>query len=236
MKKAIRIFDLILAGICAVIFVFVVIGNSVVPSEVTAFGNTSGSFSSIYTYGSKDKTSSVNYQSATAVSQEVRLLGVVPVKTISVSQSDTKTVFVSGEVFGIKLYTDGVIVVGTQSVDSDRGKVNPAEESGIQVGDIIVSINNTEVFSSNEVTAILNDNNGGDYTIKVKRDGRYRTFTLHPAYSQREGCYKAGMWVRDSTAGIGTITFYNKDEGTFAALGHQVNDVDTNMIMPLLEG
>ena len=78
--------------------------------------------------------------------------------------------------------------------------------------------------------------NGESYKIKVKRDGRYKTFVLTPVYSEREGCYKAGMWVRDSTAGIGTITFYNKNEGTFASLGHQINDVDTMEIMPLLEG
>ncbi len=145
--------------------------------------------------------------------------------------------FVSGEVFGIKLYTDGVIVVGTQSVDTGDGeRVNPTQESGIKTGDIIVSINNIRVYSSGEVTAILNDNNGEPYTVKIKRDGRYKTFRLTPAYSTREGCYKAGMWVRDSTAGIGTMTFYNEKSGVFAALGHQINDVDTNDIMPLLEG
>jgi len=92
------------------------------------------------------------------------------------------------------------------------------------------------VYSSTEVSELLNDNNGNAFKIKLKRDGRYKTFILNPVYSEREGCYKAGMWVRDSTAGIGTITYYDKKNGTFAALGHQVNDVDTNEIMPLLEG
>ena len=235
MKKAIRIFDLFLAVICAVIFAFVAVGNVALPDELISYGGES-SFNSIYSYDSSGKTKSVDYQSANAVSREVKLLGVVPVKTIAVSQSEPKKVFVSGEIFGIKLYTDGVIVVGTQSVLSGGKKVNPAKEAGIEVGDIIVSVNDNEVFSSNEVTAILNENNGDDFKIRLKRDGRYRTFMLKPVYSEREGCYKAGMWVRDSTAGIGTITFYNKEQGTFASLGHQVNDVDTNEIMPLLEG
>ena len=236
MKKAIRIFDLALAVLCAVIFAFVAAGQTVVPSEVTTFGGQNGSFASLYTLAGDGKTQSVNYQNGSTARQDVRLLGVVPVKTVSVTRSDVKKVYVSGEVFGIKLYTNGVIVVGTQSVSAGGKKVNPAEDAGIRVGDIIVSINNMDVLSSAEVTEILNDNNGGDYKIRVSRDGRYRTFTVKPVYSEREGCYKAGMWVRDSTAGIGTITFYNKEEGTFAALGHQVNDIDTNEIMPLLEG
>ncbi len=235
MRKAIRIFDIILAAVCAVIFAFVAAGELILPDEVVSFGDDGGYYSSLYSYAG-DKTKQVAEQSATQVKREIKLLGVIPVKTVSVTHSQQKQVLVSGEVFGIKLYTDGVIVVGTQSVDSDGKSVNPAEESGIRTGDIIVSINNTEVFSSNEVTSILNENNGDSYKIKVKRDGRYRTFVLTPAYSEREGCYKAGMWVRDSTAGIGTITFYNKEQGTFASLGHQINDVDTNSLMPLLEG
>ncbi len=236
MKKAIRVFDLLCAVVCAVIFAFVAAGQILVPSEVTTFGANDKHFTPIYTLTDSGKTHSVNYQNGGTAKQDVRLLGVVPVKTVSVTNSPAKKVYVSGEVFGIKLYTNGVIVVGTQAVSAGDKKLNPAEDAGIKVGDIIVSINNIEVFSSDEVMEILGDNNGGDYKIRVNRDGRYRTFTVKPVYSEREGCYKAGMWVRDSTAGIGTITFYNKEEGTFAALGHQVNDIDTNEIMPLLEG
>ena len=157
-------------------------------------------------------------------------------KSVNAAAQSQRQVYVSGEAFGIKLYTNGVIVVGVQSVETADGRVNPAANAGIETGDIIISINNINVYSSNEVKEILNDNNGLPYKIKLKRDGRYKTFVLTPAYCEREGCYKAGMWVRDSTAGIGTITYYDKKTGTFGALGHQVNDVDTNEIMPLLEG
>ncbi|MBR4241961.1 MAG: SpoIVB peptidase [Eubacterium sp.] len=158
------------------------------------------------------------------------------VKSVNAASQPQRIVYVSGEAFGIKLYTNGVIVVGTQSVETSEGRINPASEAGIKTGDIIVSINNINVYSSNEVKEILNDNNGAAYKIKLKRDGRYKNFVLNPVFCDREGCWKAGMWVRDSTAGIGTITYYDKKTGTFGALGHQVNDVDTNEIMPLLEG
>lgn len=236
MRKAIRIFDAVFSVFCAVIFAFIAVGEYALPDNIVVYDNDSGSMNSIYSYSENAKTQPVDYQSAFPTQQKLRLLKTIPVKTVSVSPKQTEKVYVSGETFGIKLYTNGVIVVGTQSVDAEGKKINPAENAGIEVGDIIVSINNINVFTSDEVTALLNDNNGKPYKIKLKRDGRYKTFTLTPVYSQREGVYKAGMWVRDSTAGIGTITFYNPNTGIFAALGHQVNDVDTNELMPLLKG
>jgi stage IV sporulation protein B len=236
MKKIVKIFDVVLALCCAVIFSFVAIGNYTMPDSIVSYDESDNDLSSFFSYSGDVKTQSVDYQNATTSCETIKLLGVVPVKDVSVTNKKASQVYVSGEAFGIKLYTDGVIVVGTQSVELDNTKVNPAEEAGIEVGDIIISINNVNVYSSTEVTSALNDNNGKPYKIKVKRDGRYKTFTLTPVYSNREGCYKAGMWVRDSTAGIGTITFFNEQSGTFAALGHQINDVDTNELMPLLQG
>ncbi len=235
MRKAIRIFDIILFGVCTVLFVLIGVGDAVTPDSIVTYGEEKTVFKTIYTCTAQDKDKSVDYQNA-STRQNIKVLGIVPVKTISVTSKEHQKVYVSGESFGIKLYTDGVIVVGTQSVDLGSKKVNPAENAGIEVGDIIISINNMNVFTSDDVEKILNDNNGKPYTLKIKRNERYKTFTLTPVYSDKEGCYKAGMWVRDSTAGIGTITFYNKESGTFGALGHQVNDVDTNEIMPMLEG
>lgn len=236
MKKAIRIFDSFFALCCVVVFVFVAVGNTYLPNNIVSYGEENDSLSSIYTYNNHSKTQSVNFQKSSPNYETVKLLGVVPVKNITVTSKSEQTVYVSGESFGIKLYTDGVIVVGTQSVDLDDEKVDPAKSAGIEVGDIIVEINGNAVYTSDDVQSVLNDNNGKPYTVKLKRKDRYKTFTLTPVYSPREGCYKAGMWVRDSTAGIGTITFYNQQSGTFAALGHQINDVDTNEIMPLLKG
>lgn len=147
-----------------------------------------------------------------------------------------KKVSVSGESFGIKLYTDGVIIVGIRDVETDKGKCNPAKEAGLEKGDIIIEINGKKVYSADSVTDILNDNNGKDYKITVKRNGNYKEFLLKPAYSSSQGCYKVGLWVRDSTAGVGTITYYDKSNNTVSALGHPITDVDTNEIMPILDG
>ncbi len=237
MRRAIRYFDIVLGIVCAVVLSLVAVGTYSLPNDITVYDDNDIAFSSIYSYSNGTKTQSVDYQVAKPTKRTIKILGVVPVKTVTVTNRATRSVNVSGEVFGIKLYTDGVIVVGTQSVSLDDGdSINPAEDAGIEVGDIIVAINGTNVYSSDAVEQILNDNNGKEYIIKIKRDDRYRTFTLTPVFSNREGCYKAGMWVRDSTAGIGTITYFDSDTGYFGALGHQINDVDTNEIMPMLQG
>lgn len=236
MKKFIKIFDGVFSLLCAVIFTFVFIGDKTLPDNIISYNSEVNDFSSFYSFVDNEKTQSVDYQGVSAQKTTLKLLGTIPVKDVGITDKPSGTVFVSGEAFGIKLYTDGVIVVGTKDVELDGKTVNPAKEAGICVGDVIISINGINVYSSDDVIDAINNNNGFDYRIKVKRDGRYKNFTLKPVYSNKEGCYKAGMWVRDSTAGIGTVTFYNKQSGMFAALGHQINDVDTNEIMPLLEG
>lgn len=236
MKKAIRIFDAVFAAFCAVLFTVIGIASVMLPDNIITYDGEEIPFSSGFSYTGKSEVSLVDSQTAFPRQRSLKLFGVFPVKDVTVTDKPSQEVMVSGEIFGIKLYTDGVIVVATQDILADGKKINPAKEAGIEVGDIIVEINGTKVYTSDDVEGILNDNNGRDYVIKVKRGDRFRTFSLTPVYASREGCYKAGMWVRDSTAGIGTITFYNEKTGMFAALGHQINDVDTNEIMPLLEG
>lgn len=234
-KKAIRIFDLALAVACTMLFGVIIWANITLPSNIINYDSDTKSIGA-FSYDESLKVSTASSQSAKPKTKTLRFLGVVPVKEVSVTTKAQKSVFVSGEVFGIKLYTNGVIIVGTSQIQTDDGPKNPAREAGLMVGDIIISINNQKVYTSNQVMEILNENNGLRFKIRVKRNERYRDFELMPVYASREGCYKAGMWVRDSTAGIGTMTYYDKSEGSFGALGHQINDVDTKELMPILEG
>lgn len=236
MKKAIRIFDVILFFICVVIFGVIIWGNAALPSGVVTYDGNSEPLAKVFTYTGKSTSLAVDKQTATPRRENLKLFGIIPVKEVTVTEKAEQKVMVSGEVFGIKLYTDGVIVVGIQEVQTDSGKKSPSGSAGIEVGDIIVAIDGETVYTSDQVQSILGANNGGSFEVKIKRGERYRDYTVTPVYCEREGCYKAGMWVRDSTAGIGTITFYNKQSGIFAALGHQINDIDTKEIMPMLDG
>ena len=238
MKKAIRIIDGIFALCLIIIYSFIVFGNIVLPDKIEAYSTKKIEYKSVYSV-ENNSLYQVDYQNSSKVSpieNDIKLLGIIPVKTTSIIQSKPKKVSVSGESFGIKLYTDGVIIVGIRDVETDKGKCNPAKEAGLEKGDIIIEINGKKVYSADSVTDILNDNNGKDYKITVKRNGNYKEFLLKPAYSSSQGCYKVGLWVRDSTAGVGTITYYDKSNNTVSALVHPITDVDTNEIMPILDG
>lgn len=238
MRKVIRIFDAFFALVLTVIYTFVIAGTVMLPDTMIVRNSSDRVIGRIYSV-SAINDESVDFQSAKAVgtnTADIKLLGIIPVKSEEIVKASTQNVIVSGQPFGIKLYTNGVIVVGTKDINVNGKTVNPAMEAGIQVGDVIISINNKKVYSSDEVEEAFNNNNGNDYVITVKRNEEYKTFTLTPVYLDNEGCFKAGMWVRDSTAGLGTITFFNPSAGTVAALGHPITDVDTGEIMPILNG
>ncbi|MCH5317058.1 MAG: SpoIVB peptidase [Eubacterium sp.] len=238
MKNLIRIIDLLTAIAVTFIFTLIITGSVLMPDTIVIKNPKDRIIGGIYSV-SAESDASVDFQSAVSVGTaqaELKLFGIFPVKNTHVVKTQSQSVLVSGQSFGIKLYTNGVIVVGTKDIQVNGKLVNPAKQAGIEVGDVIISINNENVYSSDEVEAILNDNNGMNYVIKVKRGDKYKTFILNPVYVEGEGSYKAGMWVRDSTAGIGTITFFNPAKKSVAALGHPITDVDTGEIMPILNG
>ena len=167
-------------------------------------------------------------------SVSLRLFGIVPVKTVEVTAVDTPLVVPGGDPFGIKLLMDGVMVVGMGDVTPD-GQC-PAERAGIQVGDMVLSVDDTPINGNAALQLAIAAAEGESVRIRINRGGEIRTLSLTPLYSQSDGCYKAGLWVRDSTAGIGTVTYYMPDSGRFAGLGHPVCDVDTGEIIPLSSG
>lgn len=238
MKNIIRLADALTALVLTVVFTLVITGDFLMPDSLVVRTPQDREIGKIYSVSAKTEAS-VDYQSAQSVGTdqaEYRLFGIIPVKSTQIINGSVQKVLVSGQSFGIKLYTNGVIVVGVKDIHVNGKTVNPSREAGIAVGDIIVAINGAAVYSSAEVEQILNDNSGEDYLIKVKRNGKYKTFRLKPVYVESDDAFKAGMWVRDSTAGIGTITFFDPASGSVAALGHPITDVDTGEIMPILNG
>jgi len=146
------------------------------------------------------------------------------------------TVVPVGRAVGIKLFSDGVVVVGTSDVATESGNVNPAKACGLKEGDIITHINATEVDTIEEVSALLQKLEGEAMSIRAIRDDKQVQLTATAALCSADGSYKLGAWIRDSMAGIGTVTFYCPDTGAFGALGHGINDVDTALLMPLDSG
>ena len=141
-----------------------------------------------------------------------------------------------GRAVGIKLFSDGVVVVGTSDIVTDRGNVNPAKACGLKEGDIITHINSTEVDSIEEVSALLQELEGQPMSIRAIRNDKQVQLTAQAAFCPADSTYKLGAWIRDSMAGIGTVTYYDPADNTFGALGHGINDIDTALLMPLERG
>ena len=166
----------------------------------------------------------------------LKLFGVVPIKEVKVKQVDTPVVVPGGNPFGIKLITEGVMVIGLSEVDCCEGKVSPASNSGIKAGDVIISINGNKMTSNQTIANAIMKSQGEKIVVEIRRNSKIMVFEVEPKYSLSDSCYKAGMWVRDSSAGIGTITFYDPQTSMFGGLGHPVCDVDTGEILPLHSG
>lgn len=167
---------------------------------------------------------------------ELKLLGIIPIKTVNIQEVDEPVLIPCGNPFGIKLLTDGVIVVEVGSFETASGIKSPAADAGIKVGDIIKSINGKKIASNDDIADIVETSCGEKLTVDIVRDGSNIILNTSPQICRSDGAYRIGLWVRDSSAGIGTITFYNPITGVFAGLGHPVCDVDTGKIMPLSSG
>jgi len=140
-----------------------------------------------------------------------------------------------GRAVGIKMFSDGVLVVGLSSVETEEGSRYPGRDCGLKTGDVITHIDGDEVDTIEQVQDLLAQRGSGPLTIQAMRGQRQLQLTA-AAVENSQGVYQLGVWLRDSMAGIGTMTFYDPESGVFAALGHGINDVDTSMLMPLESG
>lgn len=165
----------------------------------------------------------------------VNLFDSIPIKTVSVDVQPATYVHPSGCAVGVKLYTEGLLVVGVSVVvDQNENEVQPAKDAGIVPGDLIRAVNGT-LAESSEAFADLVNKSPESVTLTVLRDGQAQDLTLQPVQTREDGKYRLGLWVRDSTAGIGTLTF-SDESGNFAALGHAITDVDTGSILTVNSG
>lgn len=164
------------------------------------------------------------------------LFGAIPLKTVRTVNVETRSVQVCGTPFGVKMFSDGALVVAFSDQYTNLGTENPAKEAGLKLGDLIVSAGGHAVRSNEELTQAITDAAGNAIPIVYQRDGLQHTTMLTPVQDASTGAYRAGLWVRDSSAGIGTMTFLDPLNGTFAGLGHAISDTDTGADITLLSG
>lgn len=230
MKQIIRFFSAVALMLSVGIFSCVTYGDIQLPDEYSVVAGSGA-----------DIGESVFSASASASPQgeyelEVKAFGVFPVKTARVKVSQRRYVTVGGEIFGIRLYTRGVLIVGSEEIETASGAVDPAARAGLKKGDIILEINGSPVSRNNDISSAVESSGGDEVELLIERAGKKQTVKLLPARSKTDGKFKAGLWVRDSSAGIGTVTFYDRKNGIFAGLGHAVCDVDTGEELPISGG
>ncbi len=145
---------------------------------------------------------------------------------------ETQLLVPVGKAIGVKLFAEGVLVVG---LSENEGAVSPAKKSGMKAGDLILTMNDVTIGSTEHLQSLLAENGEREAAFGVRRGGRLVKLAVCPKKGQ-DGVCRLGAWIRDSMAGIGTVTFYDPQTGAFAALGHGITDVDTGKLMPLSRG
>lgn len=167
---------------------------------------------------------------------EVSLFDKIRLKTINVNVIEDVDVIPVGEIVGIKLYTNGVMVVGMASIEGEDGNIyKPYQDTGIQEGDCITYVNGTEIASTEDLTKEINKSLGNEIELTFNHKEETKTGKIK-SVKNKDGKYKLGLWVRDSAAGVGTVTFYNEDTKCFSALGHAITDIDTGEVLTTSSG
>lgn len=211
---------------------------SLVPDNMYFSDGESTAISSLPFVSISPKTSaekSVNGGGQT-IQHTAKLFGVVPVKTVNVTRTNRRIVTVAGTPFGIKMFSDGVMVVGFSDIPTATAAQCPARISGLKMGDVILKFNDIPQRSNDDVESFILKNADQPITVTFLREGVEQSATLVPVMDISTGSYRTGMWVRDSSAGVGTMTFYDRQKGMFAGLGHGIKDTDTQKDIRLLSG
>ena len=167
------------------------------------------------------------------VDAELSILG-IPVKTVSVNVMKDKNIVPCGNITGVTMKTDGVLVLGAGVVTGENGNDSSPARGKLEAGDIIKSINGKDIDDKDDLARIVNEYTEGSFELTVIRRGREFKADIRP-FKAIDG-NKLGVWVRDSTQGLGTITYYDDENKSFAALGHGIYDVDTGSLMTVKEG
>lgn len=237
MKKAIKAVCVILSVFCTGLLTLCAQLDSKLPDEYTVYENEKFSFSDFNTLSFNNQSKKeikVNGElRSDFISGKLMLLNIIPIKDVNLHISEKKYVVPCGNIFGIKFYTKGAVIIKCADVTSESKTVNPGADCGLTSGDTILSINGSEITCCKDVTAAVQQSGGQPMSITYSREGHLSDTVIKPVATGTDGDYKLGLWIRDSCAGLGTMTFYEPKTGKFASLGHGICDSDTGSLLPL---
>jgi stage IV sporulation protein B len=172
-----------------------------------------------------------------SVKLRMSILGLIPLRTVQVDVVPNKKIVACGSTIGVKLKIKGILVIGISDVENFEGKkVLPTKLTGMKIGDLIQEANNKKINTIDELIKEIDESQGDSIILKYRRGNSYYSVEIKPIKSIDDKRYHLGLWVRESTAGIGTLTFYDPETKYFGALGHGITDIDTGTLMPVGSG
>ena len=217
------------------IILYVYVANiSLIPDKIILLENENYKIKKMIGVETIETVSTAN-DNGNTLNVDVTLFG-NKVKEVTVDTIEDVEVVPIGKIIGMKLYTNGVLIVGMSQIENmDNELINPFENSDIQEGDTIVKVNNTEIENIYNLKNVVNESNGESVLLTLVRDGAIVTSNITPVQTETDE-YKLGLWVKDAATGVGTITYYEKNTGNFAALGHGIVDSDTDKLIDIDSG
>lgn len=233
MKKILKM--LLLVFFLVIIYIYVLVIEKI-PSKITLFEGEDINLKTIlgikFNYADTVETSS---SEGTKKNIQVSFFDNT-IKNVDVNVIPKTKVIPLGNIAGVKLYTNGVLVVGMSEIEGkDNQKYKPYVNTGIEEGDTIIKVNNKEINTTDDLIETVNQSEGNKIKINYIHEKETKECSITPVETINKE-YKIGLWVRDSAAGVGTITFYEPSNKTFGALGHGITDIDTNELINIASG
>ncbi len=240
LKMAIPIFILL------ILFIYILTIDAI-PEHITLFEGENIKFRMLYGMQINNKRNEATIEAVSAQGNsitakagiaklELSLLDSIPLKEVNVDILPKTKVIPVGSVAGVKLYTSGVLVVGMSEIEGEDQKMyKPYENTQITEGDTIVAVNEIKIGTTDELINEVNKSNGKEVKLKYIHKEETLECNITPVKTYNSE-YKLGLWVRDSAAGVGTVTFYEPITGKFAALGHGLVDIDTEQLIQISSG
>ena len=161
------------------------------------------------------------------------LFGIIPLKTVEIEVISKEELIPGGVSVGIYIETEGVFVIGTGDIETEDGMIESPAKNILKTGDYIVSFQGQDIKKKEELMGLLEKFSGREIVLGIRRNGEDLAVCVEPVYIEGK-CY-LGLWVRDDTQGVGTLTFVREDQ-SFGALGHGISDADTSLLMESAKG
>lgn len=240
-RSLIKIFFFVLVIFCILIFSAVIYLNGSINNNFKIKKGESLNITSplpvtaVYN-GVKLSQVSASKQIGEEFSVDLKAFGLIPVSKVSVEVVDELHVAVLGMPFGMKIYTKGVLITEISEVATENGSENPAQKAGLKQGDYIVSVDGIKVYTNEDLVSIVENSGGKRLKFEIMREETKIYINITPVKSTDTNNYKIGIWVKDSSAGVGTLTFYSPSSNVLCGLGHGICDNDTGDLLKLNSG